>query len=423
MKRLNSNEFCMSKTSLVEAEKAWEKPFLWLFGLLILTMVHFYSLFNNINNISGDISLYQRVIKLIFDGNMPYQDFDFEYPPYVILWFVLPGCFKSAQWFQFVFGLQILLIDVLVKAVLAWLAVRQSGKRSWMIPVLLFSWATAANYDLYLRRFDLIPAAISVIMLVAFVRKKYLIAGSLAAWGIGSKLYPILFVPPLLLLAHRQKQSKAFLLGLGLGTMPLLLLSFLMPWWRFLGFHAERGLQAESLYASLLWFLSSLGLVEAKWIWVRAWFEVDSPINPFLMPVAQALFIGAIFYAEVFVCWRAWRVQSWTLSSLARLILIPLTAFIAFNLVLSPQYLIWIVGLAAVAAMEGRLIGPYCFIMAAALIPLFYPSNNYGVHFNWLESTALLLRNVLLIVGLTSLVREWWPAAHICPSSPSLPST
>ena len=386
--------------------------------LAALTAVHVITLWYSGSDIHGDVKLYHRVITSIWAGNLPYRDFDFEYPPYVLLWFLLPGYFATVRAFQVVFGLEILLADLGLKAVLIWLATRQPRKCPWLLPVLLFTLATSVNYHFYLQRFDLIPAAISIALLLAFGQGKYFLAGALTVLGIGCKLYPVLFVPPLLLLAYRLRRSRAFGSGLVFGLLPLLILGFFLPWWRFLAFHADRGLQAESLYASLLWFASQFGFGEPRWMWVKAWFEIDSPLNPYLVPIAQALFVAGVFYAEAFVCWRAWRLSCDDLASVARLLLIPLTAFIAFNLVLSPQYLFWTAGLAAVAVLDGRLSGPLYLIFAAIMIPVFYPCPNYGTGFDLAEATALLLRNLLLIVALVSLVRELWPRYCLSNGSP-----
>lgn len=235
-----------------------------LFVLVSLTSVQVYTLWNSGSDIHGDISLYHRAMQSIWAGQMPYRDFDFEYPPYVLCWFVLPGFFDSLRHFQVVFGLEILLLDLALKVFFIRLAIYHDGKRHWIIPALIFTLATSANFHFYLQRFDLIPAVISVALLVAFIEQKYVCSGLLVSFGIGCKLYPVLFAAPLFLLAYRQQRSRAFITGLLWGILPLLISGFFMPWWRFLAFHVDRGLQAESLYASILLFLSNFGIVEAK---------------------------------------------------------------------------------------------------------------------------------------------------------------
>jgi len=405
----NAKDEQFRKTSYLDIKKDWTDFTFWLFVLAILTSIQAYTLWNSKGDIHGDVSLYHRVMMSFWDGQLPYRDFVFEYPPYVLVWFIIPSFFEGLRHFQVAFGIEILLLDLAVKGFLVWLGIFKIEKQQWMIPVLSFTVATTANYFFYLQRFDLIPAVISIALLVSFIEKRYLLSGLLTSFGIGCKLYPVLFVPPLLILAYRQQRCRDFITGLFWGMLPLLILSFFMPWWQFLAFHAGRGLQAESLYASILWFLSNLGIVEANWTWVRAWCEVDSPLNPILIPIAQTIFIATVFYSEIFVCWRVWKRLEWDINSLSRLLLIPLVAFIAFNQVLSPQYLIWTAGLASVAIMNGRLGGPFLLIVAAVIIPFFYPSSGYGSHFNLFQASALVLRNLALIAALYCLVAELWP--------------
>lgn len=375
-------------------------------ALVGLTAAHGFTLLNSGNDVHGDIALYQRVTEFIWQGRMPYRDFEFEYPPYAILFFLVPGLMPTLREFQVAFGLQILAMDILIKAVLIGLGWRYWGKASGLLPAVLFALATAANHHIYLQRFDLVPSAISVALLLAFCSKRFFLAGALVSFGTGCKLYPALFLLPLLLLAWHERKARSFATGAIAGILPLVALGFSMPWWRFLVFHAERGLQAESFYASLLWLGSLLGLTEARWIWVKAWFEAESPWNYILIPVAKAAFIAAVFYSVAFACWRSATRPVRGPAFVARLLLVPLVAFIAFNIVLSPQYLFWVAGLAAVAILDGRLTGPLLLIGASLITPLFYPSQNYGTRLNSIETLALFARNMLLIGALVSIVAE-----------------
>jgi hypothetical protein len=369
------------------------------------TGLQIYSLCFSGGAVHGDVRLYHRVAQLLWAEQLPYRDYQFEYPPYAVLCFLRLASLRA---FQVGFGLQLLTVDVCVKLVIAVLAWRHCNPRFWLLPPCFLMLGTAANQGFYLQRLDVIPSAISVAALLAFWKSRYFLAGFLISLGLGCKLYPVLFALPLLLLARQKGEGMSFTFGLFVGLLPLLIAGAYLPWWRFLTFHAERGLQAESLYASLLWLAAFLHLIEANWAWVHAWFEVQSPINWLIVPVAQTLFGAAVFYAEVFVCWHIIRGPIPSLAQLARLLLIPLTAFVGFNLVLSPQFLFWMTGLAALAALEGDMLGPTLLTAAAVIIPAFYPSANYGTCFNLTEILALLARNLLVIVAPLVMVREVW---------------
>lgn len=379
----------------------------WTVALLIyLCLVPVFELVRATNfEPHGDIKLYKRVIDSIHSGELPYQDFEFEYPPYAILWFIVPGLFSSARGFQVAFGIEVLVIDALLKLALIRLALEEKSKRLFF-PVIAFAFATAANNHFYLQRFDLIPAAISFAMLIAFYRKQYYLSGALLAFGFGCKLYPILFAPPLLIIAWKNGGLRQFIAGFLVLIAPLILLGFVTPWWQFMAFHTGRGLQCESIYASILWLGKLFGVFDLKWVFIKAWVEVTGPAATAVLPYAKIIFVATTFISVIYACVISYKNQQWTLPNLARLLLIPLCAFVCFNIVLSPQYLIWIIALAAVAALDGRLHNVILITIAAVITPIIYPGFNYGSGLQIVETVILVLRNLMLIIAWIGFIFE-----------------
>lgn len=379
----------------------------WTVALLIyLCLVPVFELVSATNfEPHGDIKLYKRVIDSIHSGELPYQDFEFEYPPYAILWFIVPGLFSSARGFQVAFGIELLVIDALLKLALIRLALEEKSKRL-LLPVIAFAFATAANNYFYLQRFDLIPAAISFAMLIAFYRKQYYLSGALLAFGFGCKLYPILFAPPLLIIAWKNGGHRQFIAGFLVLIAPLILLGFVTPWWQFMAFHTGRGLQCESIYASILWLGKLFGVFDLKWVFIKAWVEVTGPAATAVLPYAKIIFVATTFISVIYACVISYKNQQWTLPNLARLLLIPLCAFVCFNIVLSPQYLIWIIALAAVAALDGRLNNIVLITIAAVITPIIYPGFNYGSGLRIVETIVLVSRNLMLIIAWIGFIFE-----------------
>ena len=386
--------------------------------LAYLTIALCHHLAHNMpGDIHGDVQLYHRTIQAVWDGRLPYRDFVFEYPPYALVWFVLPGLCSNLGAFQQVFGLEMLALDLAVKGTLVWLAIRVAGRARPFLPAVLFSVAGTANAFFYLQRFDLVPAALSLWLLVAFWRERYGLAGVLLAFGTGCKLYPILFLPPLLVLAWHRRKAVPFAAGVLLGFGPLALLALGMPWWRFAAFHQARGLQVECLYASIVWLLKLLGVVSASWVEVKVWREVAGAAATACLPWARLLFLATVGCSVLFVTWQAHRLRRAGVADLARLLLVPLTAFVAFNYVLSPQYLIWLATLAAAAAASGPVRHSVCLVAAAVVIPVFYPAADYDHGLNLFETLVLVGRNALLIVAWIGLMRS--PLASGCPEQRS----
>ncbi len=374
--------------------------------LAYLSLVLIFEFFHSIGSEPhGDIKLYKRVVDSIISGELPYQDFEFEYPPYAILWFMIPGLFSSIRGFQVAFGIEVLVIDALLKLALIRLALEEKSKRL-LLPVIAFAFATAANNHFYLQRFDLIPAAVSFAMLIAFYRKQYYLSGALLAFGFGCKLYPILFAPPLLIIAWKNGGLRQFIVGFLVLIAPLILLGFVTPWWQFMAFHTGRGLQCESIYASILWLGKLFGVFDLNWVFTKAWVEVTGPAATAVLPYAKIIFVATTFISVICACVISYKNQQWTLPNLARLLLIPLCAFVCFNIVLSPQYLIWIIALAAVAALDGRLHNVILITIAAVITPIIYPGFNYGSGLRIVETIVLVSRNIMLIIALLGFIFE-----------------
>ena len=131
--------------------------------------------------------------------------------------------------------------------------------RAGAFTVGLYCAAVPFIHFFFLQRYDLWPALISLLAIWLFSSERFVASGLAVSIGIGVKLYPILFVPPLLVLAWRQGKSKSFFAGLVLGVLPIALMSFYLPWWRFAEFQAARGLQVESLSAAAVWLGKLLG--------------------------------------------------------------------------------------------------------------------------------------------------------------------
>jgi len=353
----------------------------------------------------GDVNLYQGIAHDMSNGILPYRDRVVEYPPYVIPIFLLPRLFGEENYLDGFLSLAFI-ADWLVKLALFAIGLRQSKTARVLLPLLLYCAAVPFIHFIYLQRYDLWPALISLLAIWLFCSKRYIASGLVVAIGIGVKLYPVLFVPPLLVLALRQGNAKRFCAGLFFGLMPMGLLSFYLPWWRFAEFQAARGLQVESIYASAVWLGHLLGFNEAQWIYTNKWYEVQGPLATAVLPWARGLFIAGVGGSTLIGVRAAARLQNISAPQVARLLLVPLLAFVALNQVFSPQYMIWLLPLAALASLEGK---PWAFgaiSLATLLTPLFYPvADYYHPGLNMGETAILVLRNLILIAVWISLQR------------------
>jgi hypothetical protein len=353
----------------------------------------------------GDVSVYQGVANDLFKGALPYRDHVLEYPPYAIPIFLLPRIFGEGNYLIAFLSLAFV-ADWLVKALVLLIGFGQSKTVRALFPVMLYSAAVPFIHFFYLQRYDIWPALLCLIAIWLFCSGRYLTSGVAFSFGIGIKLYPIVFVPPLMVLALRQGKGRDFIAGLVLGLFPVVLLSFWLPWWEFAAFQTNRGLQVESLYASLLWLGQLIGVANVDWSYVNKWYEVEGPLATAVLPWARGVFLIGVGGSTTIAIWIAFRLQKIDAPTISRLLLIPLLAFVAWNPVLSPQYMIWLLPLAALASLEGSLWAPCAICLATVLTPIFYPSSDYGVGLSLMETLVLLIRNLILIAAWGSLIRE-----------------
>nr|WP_254330551.1 glycosyltransferase 87 family protein [Corallococcus exiguus] len=364
----------------------------------------------------GDLPLYFRTARAFLDGAVPNRDFRFEYPPYALLWFV-PATWAGGDLRGFIlaFGLQLTLIDAFIKWLLLSEGVRRWGTawRAW-VPFAAYSVVSWLQSVHYLKRYDLIPAALALAALVALMRRREGWAGALLAVGTVTKLYPAVLVPLALAVCWRRgaKPTRALLTGLIAGVLPLVPLSFVWPWWRFAAFHVERGLQVEAFSAGLLWASHLMGFAHVQWVHAPAAYELHGAAAEMVRAVTRQVWIAGLLLAVAVSVRAAWRRPPVHIEDLARLTLVPLVAFVILNPVLSPQYLIWLTGAAALALLSGTVAPSAVLLVAAAITRGLFAGSTYKT--GWQPSFTLLLlaRNAMVLYAGLAWAREAWRWGH-----------
>jgi len=347
-------------------------------------------------SLQGDTKLYQEVASDLTDGKLPYRDRQLEYPPYVIPILALPQIFGSENYFA-AFKLMNFCADLMLKFLLFMVGLRCCNTWRALLPILCYCLAIPFMHFIYLQRYDIWPALICVGALLFLEKGHSFLCGLAIAVGIGVKVYPAIFVLPLMVVAVRQGKGWRFAIGLFLAVLPILILGFFLPWWRFAQFQAARGLQVESCYSSVMWLLQSFGLINVHWVHARAWFELKGPLASSLLPWARGMFIVTVVLSIIRSTAIAAKWRKTSIGQLAGLLLLPLLAFVSFNTVFSPQFMIWLLPLAALSTLEENPWPMFVVPFAAALSPVFYPSNEYSSGLNLFETLVLLTRNLTLI--------------------------
>jgi uncharacterized membrane protein len=363
---------------------------------------------------AGDISVFRNGAEALLQGFV-YRDGAFEYPPYALAWVVLPHALSDdLESFRFAFGLEMWLIDAVIKALLLWRGMRARAGLSDLAPFLAYSVGSSALGHVLLQRYDLVPAALTLGAALAVAGGAALFGGILVAVGVGTKLYPALLIPMLAVFAWRggRRGLVRFVSGMAIAAVPALLAAFWMPWWRFASYHMGRGLQAESPLASIVWALHFLG-VPAGWELVWRAFEVTGPLASRLAGPGRLLWAVATLACLASATLAARRLAQTSrhvsIADMAAVFLLPIAAFVSTNTVLSPQFHLWLLPLAALVLVpppvgpHGARRAAWCILFATVIVPVFFPHREYSTGLGLFRTAVLVVRNGVLIYATVSL--------------------
>jgi uncharacterized membrane protein len=274
-----------------------------------------------------------------------------------------------------------------------WATAMLSGRRIWDAavvagsPLLIFQIFT---------NFDALAAAAAVGALLAWSRRKPVVAGALIGVGVALKLYPLLLLLPLVILGLRTgrmrevgKTVAATVVTWLIVNLPILLM-FPRGWTEFFRLNTRRGDDMDSLYNVVKSFTGWRGFDPDLGFW-----QPPTVLNA----VTAVLFIlccAAIIYIGMTAKQR---------PRLTQLAFLVVAAFLLTNKVWSPQYSLWLVPLAALALPHRRILLAWMTIDAVVWIPrmlFLYGDQNKGLPEQFF-TTTVLLRDIA-VMGLCALV-------------------
>jgi len=252
--------------------------------------------------------------------------------------------------------------------------------------------------------FDAVAIAFATLALLAWARRRPLLAGVLLGLGGAAKLYPLLLLIPLLVLCLRAGRLRDGWRALGGAVLawsaanaPIALL-YPSGWAYFFHFNAVRAPGFETLYNIVAYFLG-VGL--------------DRHLAAGQTPTAvNALNLGLFAAACLVICLIA--LGAPRRPRLAPLCLLVVVAFVFVNKSYSPQYSLWLVPLAVLALPRWRLLVPWMTIDALLWIPtlLFQRGSAHGgIGEGWFLG-AVILRDVAVAVVCAFVIYEIYHPAR-----------
>jgi hypothetical protein len=320
---------------------------------------------------TGDVQRYDELSwEMRHDNLSPYgTTLQMEYPPGAIPIMMVPRYVRAVS-YRTEFVVFMVLFDALGLYGLVRIA-RRTG--SWWGAATWFLLVPALGPVSY-TRLDMVVAVIFVWTLERALASRWGHVGALIAAGAAVKLVPALLLPLMFFVAPRDR--RRLLVSSFAGVVALAIVPFLnvLPglYQSVIGYHTERGVQAESLWGS--------GLLAARWLWAypvsivashRAW-DAVAPSSDVLKTISNLLSLGVVGLAVAL----AWRSRTGDLRRLSLLAFGVLSLLVGVGRVYSPQYLMWLIALGAVAmALAPRRAGPAVAVLAVttALAHLEFP--------------------------------------------------
>ena len=238
-----------------------------------------------------------------------------------------------------------------------WATMLMSGRRVWDAaivagsPILIFQAFT---------NFDALATACAAGAMLAWARRRPVVAGVLIGVGVALKLYPLLLLIPMLILGVRAGRLRAVAqtavtaaLTWLVINLPVLLL-FPRGWSEFFRLNTRRGDDMDSIYNVVKSFTGWGGFDPNLGFW-----QPPTVLNT----VSAVLFVlccAGIAYVGLTAPQR---------PRLAQLAFLVVAAFLLTNKVWSPQFSLWLVPLAALALPHRRILLAWMTIDALVWVP------------------------------------------------------
>lgn len=348
-------------------------------------------------DVTSDVSvIYQGWYEVLRTGTFPLDDVTWQYPPAAALPILSPGLLPFLDYASAFFVLAFL-ADLVVFGLLQYAGLRSGkslrGAWVWVIGVPLLGPTVYARYDVMV-------TAVVVAALLAGARHPR-VMGALVGFGAMLKVWPVLL---LVGAVKRRAWAAAAVSAAGIAV----LFSVSMPGaFAFLTFQRDRGTEVESL-GSLVFHVARQygwdGQVLLNYGSVEFLGEGVDLVS------TVALVLTAVSFGWLLL-WRlcAKRFLAHTLADAA---FVAVLMFTTTSRVISPQYMVWLVGLAAVClCFRGSRMGlPVGLVLIASFVtvlefPVWF---SHVVVSDGLGVTLLFVRNGLLVIATVSAAVLLW---------------
>ncbi|MER7373341.1 glycosyltransferase family 87 protein [Streptomyces lanatus] len=365
-------------------------------------------------DVTSDVSvIYQGWYDVLRTGTFPLHDVTWQYPPAAALPILSPAL---VFWLDYPSAFFVLAFtaDLVVLLLLLYAGLRPGrtlrGTWVWVAGVPLLGPTVYARYDVMV-------TGVAVAALLAGTRHPR-VMGTLAAFGAMLKVWPVL-----LLLAARGRAAWGWAV-LTAGALSAVFALTMPGAFAFLTFQRDRGTEVESLGALVFHVARQFG-------WdgqVLLNYGSVEFLGPYVDVVSTAALVLSGLAFGWLLLWRL-RARRFEAHTLADAAFVGVLMFVTTSRVISPQYLVWLIGLAAVCLCfrDSRMRLPVALVLGASFVtvlefPVWFA---HVVASDTLGVTLLSLRNTLLVLATILAARTLWrstvprPAPLPVPAQPT----
>ncbi|WP_372498658.1 glycosyltransferase 87 family protein [Yinghuangia soli] len=386
--RPGSDEESMSRESRWSIAAAWAVSRAWLF------LVTLGVLYNPYPIVTDDVRYtYFGWYEILRAGSFPIGDVTWQYPPGAAGALLLPGLLPLSYPTAF---FTLMLAADLAALVFLLRGPSRLGAMLWVAAVPVLG-------PMILSRYDLLVTALAVAALSCAARPR--VSGVLTGVAAAIKVWPVL----LLIGAPRGRRlyEAALWTLVGAGAVVLGFAAALPGAFDFVTAQRDRGIEIEAVAATPFHIARAYGWSgEARFTYGSMEF-----LGPHIAAAGRICLAASALDLVWLLLWRR-QAQRWTHATMPDAALTAVLLFVVTSRVLSPQYMVWLIGLAAVCLTRRETTQRPAAVLILLAVPL--TTWEFPVWFGWLAASepqavaVLAARNVLLVAAAVWSARRLW---------------
>ncbi len=321
-----------------------------------------------------DVGVYVYYAGLVRGGALPYRDFPFEYPPAALPALLLPAYMTWSYATSFAVLMGVCGAGCIAAAASALRAVGAGAARTW-IALLAIGVSPLVLGSLFDTRFDLWPTLLAVGAMVAILRERPVLSGTLLGLGFAAKLWPGALLPIAVIHLWRRRgrgaAAASVIAFVGVAAACFLPFAVLAPHGlrESLSGQLDRPLQIESLGAAVLMAAQHLGMRPLATINTHGGQALSGRGAGLAADLSSALELAAVIGIWIVFARRRTVDGETTLVAAAAVV----CALVAFDKVLSPQYLIWLVPFVLLVRGGRSVLAGGLLFLALGLTQTWFP--------------------------------------------------